>query len=216
MLIRRTSARSLLVLGAVATLGLAAPAQAHDVLEGSEPAAGSTVATAPDEMVLTYSDTIQQVGGKVSVTGPDGAVVAEGEPTVAGTVASLDLPDDLAPGQYTATWRVVSSDGHPISGTTAFTLAGDQSPAASGTASSESATSSPAESPATSDESSGSTSGEATPSAESSPAASEGEQETGDASAPEDGQDGRLGYWIGLGALALALAGAAAFMLRRH
>ncbi|HWS56943.1 MAG TPA: copper resistance protein CopC, partial [Actinotalea sp.] len=58
----------------------------------------------------------------VLVTGPGGAV-AVGEPVVQGTTVTAPLPSDLASGDYTIAWRVVSADGHPIQGTIPFTVA---------------------------------------------------------------------------------------------
>src|SRR4029079_7998426 len=64
-----------LLVGAFAVLiGPAAPASAHAELVSSSPAAGSTVPTAPDEIVLTFSEPVRQVPGKSHVIGPDGSV----------------------------------------------------------------------------------------------------------------------------------------------
>jgi len=44
-------------------------------------------------------------------------------PVVAG------IPGAVAPGRYTVHWRTMSRDGHPVSGTFAFTLAAASTPA---------------------------------------------------------------------------------------
>ena len=224
---RRT--RTLAAVGAAAlTCTFAAPAGAHDVLEGAEPSAGETLTEAPDELVLTYSDTVQQVGNRISVTDSAGEVVAEGEPTADGSVVTFDLPEDLADGSYTTTWRVVSSDGHPISGTTDFTVAAGSDDAGSSPAQS----SGPAESsgaPSGSSEPAGSPSSEPTAapsdSASTEPTDSTTTEATGTPSdeAGSDAQDsdqdsgGGLSTtgWVGLGALALVLLAGGALLLRR-
>ncbi|QRO87769.1 copper resistance CopC family protein [Kytococcus sedentarius] len=224
---RRT--RTLAAVGAATlTCTFAAPAGAHDVLEGAEPSAGETLTEAPDELVLTYSDAVQQVGNRVSVTDSAGEVVAEGEPTADGPVVTFDLPEDLADGSYTTTWRVVSSDGHPISGTTDFTVAAGSDDAGSSPAqSSEPAESSGA--PSESSEPAGSPSSEPTAAPSDSASAEPTESTTTEATgtpsdeagsdAQDSDQDSSGGLsttgWVGLGALALVLLAGGALLLRR-
>lgn len=224
---RRT--RTLAAVGAAAlTCTFAAPAGAHDVLEGAEPSAGETLTEAPSELVLTYSDAVQQVGNRVSVTDSAGEVVAEGEPTADGSVVTFDLPEDLADGSYTTTWRVVSSDGHPISGTTDFIVAAGSDDAGSSPAqSSEPAESSRA--PSGSSEPAGSPSSEPTAAPSDSASAEPTESTTTEATgtlsdeagsdAQDSDQDSSGGLsttgWVGLGALALVLLAGGALLLRR-
>ncbi|WP_462418203.1 copper resistance CopC family protein [Kytococcus sp. Marseille-QA3725] len=203
--------RSLAAGAAVLSLSLSAasPALAHDVLEESDPAAGATLDEAPESLTFTYSDNIQRVGNKISVSDASGEVVAEGEPEVDGPEVSLPLPEDLPDGTYTTTWRVTSSDGHPISGTSDFTVG-------SGGEGSEDA--SAGGSPSAGDE--GSAPASPSDSADSSDGASPSSVE--DTASPEEGDEesssgGGLGTggWLGLGALALVLVGGGALLLRR-
>lgn len=109
----------------------ALPASAHDSLVDSTPAADEVVPTAPDELVLTFSGEISDLGVQFMVTGPEGRDVVQGTPTVEGVTVTQELADELVNGAYEVTWRVTSSDGHPISGTIPFTLeAQDTSPSA--------------------------------------------------------------------------------------
>ncbi|ANS79924.1 Copper resistance protein CopC [Serinicoccus hydrothermalis] len=100
-----------------------ATAQAHDELTGSEPSDGAT-GEAPDDLTLTFSGNIAEVGAAVTVTSPDGSSVTDGEPQVDGTEVEQDLADDLTDGEYAVAWRVTSEDGHPISGEFGFTVEG--------------------------------------------------------------------------------------------
>lgn len=130
---RRAAAGLAALLAALVALLLLGPvgtASAHDQLTGSEPADGETVDEAPDEVVLTFSGEIAELGAQVVVADPDGATVSEGDPEVVGTEVTQALVPDLPAGDYEVTWRVTSEDGHPISGTFGFTVAeGAGSPA---------------------------------------------------------------------------------------
>lgn len=112
----------------VALLGLltlltATPAAAHDRLVASSPAEGSTLSAVPATVELTYSAPILPTGAVVQVRDPAGTDRAVGSPTVAGTAVTVAVDPAAPSGAYTVVWRVVSSDGHPIEGTVAFTLA---------------------------------------------------------------------------------------------
>lgn len=122
--------RALLLSMALLLGPLAGPAVAHDVLVGSTPAADSTQATAPDRVVLEFSGAPQPLGLEVAVAGPAGSTVTDGAPTIEGTTVVQRLRGDLAAGSYTVDWRVVSGDGHPLSGTITFTLSQDAGAAA--------------------------------------------------------------------------------------
>jgi methionine-rich copper-binding protein CopC len=119
--VRRALLLPLLALIMAATV-LAAPAHAHDVLTGSEPADGAQLDAAPDELVLTFNNELLDSAQAVVVTDASGATVAEGSPQVDGATATLALPD-LGGGQYAVTWSVVSSDGHRIGGELTFSVA---------------------------------------------------------------------------------------------
>ncbi|HCG54870.1 MULTISPECIES: copper resistance CopC family protein [Brevibacterium] len=99
-----------------------APASAHDQLVSSTPEDGSKLDQQPEWIEMTFSGDIQEVGSEVKVV-TDGTDVSAGELTVDGKKLSSALPDNLKPGDYTVTWRVVSQDGHPISGDFDFTIA---------------------------------------------------------------------------------------------
>ena len=121
-----------LVLGLFA----AAPAQAHDELVASNPAAEEQLDQVPEEVVLTYSAEIMDIGNAIEITDPQGEVVSQGEPVVEGRDISQAISGADAEGTYTVTWRVVSSDGHPIEGRYEFTVGTASDSAASDSASS--------------------------------------------------------------------------------
>lgn len=127
----------LVVLGAAVTLVVAAgPASAHDVLTGTAPANGSTVARAPSKVVLTFDLPAIAMGTKIVVHGPAGEV-QQGDPVLVDNTVTQAVQGGAPAGAYTVEWRVTSADGHPVSGTFAFTAraAGQGQPsAAPGTA----------------------------------------------------------------------------------
>jgi methionine-rich copper-binding protein CopC len=121
----RRRARTLVAvaLGLVlAAFTAASPATAHDELVSSTPASDSALDPAPTEVVLTYSDNILDVGVEVTVTDAGGTDWVSGAPVVDGPDVTTPLESDLPRGAYTVNWRVVSSDGHPISGTLPFSV----------------------------------------------------------------------------------------------
>ena len=121
------------LVAAVATAGalllVAAPsASAHDALVSTTPAGGSTVASAPSAITLTFEEPPTTQGMAVSLTAPDGTV-SKLVPTLAGDVVTAPVSGSLDPGAYRVAWRIVADDGHPVTGTFAFTIAGATSSA---------------------------------------------------------------------------------------
>ncbi len=100
-------------------LALAAPAaDAHATLDHSEPRVGSTVAAAPKEISLWFTQKIEPAFSKVEVRGADGERADEGDvhadesnPTLL-HVGLKALP----PGTYRVYWKVLSADTHITEG----------------------------------------------------------------------------------------------------
>lgn len=154
------AATAILALAALlATMvGLAAPASAHARLEASSPKEGSTLTATPPEIMLRFNEPIQSGLNEVSVrTGSTDAT--DGDLEVDGGTVYQPLKSSLPAGSYTVSYKVVSADGHPISGSYSFTYAppgGDTGPSGSETTSdgggsgSSSSTTSGSDSPTTS------------------------------------------------------------------
>lgn len=104
------------------TIAFAPAASAHDELTGTTPNNGATVTSAPSSLELTFAEKPLAVGNQISVKAPDGST-SKATPKVDGSTVSAPFAGH-GDGAYTVTWRVVSSDGHPISGSYAFTLKG--------------------------------------------------------------------------------------------
>ena len=106
-----------------AVLLSASPASAHDELVSTDPAAGAAVDALPEQLTLTFSGELatDQGATELQVTDAAGTSLANGDPVVAETTVTQPLAG-TASGAITVLWKVVSSDGHPISGEYTFTV----------------------------------------------------------------------------------------------
>ncbi|WP_240489879.1 copper resistance CopC family protein [Actinomadura atramentaria] len=120
---------------ALAVPATAPPASAHTTLRSSDPAAGATVGD-PGQITLTYADAVMVP--QVVVTGPGGARVGVGAAHAVDNTVTQAVKTGLPGGVYTVGWRVVATDGHPITGSYTFTVSGAAgAPAAAPSASAE-------------------------------------------------------------------------------
>lgn len=98
----------------------ARPAAAHAVLLRTDPAPQSTVPSPPEAVRLRFSEPVEVAFGAVRVFDVDGKRVDDGRIGTADGRRELVVPARLAGGTYTVTWRVLSTDGHRITGTFPF------------------------------------------------------------------------------------------------
>ncbi|WP_433511551.1 copper resistance CopC family protein [Nonomuraea sp. CA-143628] len=186
--------------GAVLLLFLTAPpALAHDRLKDSSPADGAKVAQVE---TIELEFTSRMTMATLVLERPNGENLPLGKPRNQGNEVFATPQQKLEPGRYRLAWRVVSSDGHPISGELRFTVtapAAAPAPSASPAESSAppSSSSSAAPQPATSQP----------PSAAA--AAPQSESSAGSGS-------GGMPGWLWIAVAALVLAGAALFMSGRR
>ncbi|MGW2094334.1 copper resistance CopC family protein [Promicromonospora sukumoe] len=122
-----------LAVAVVALFATAAPASAHDKLVSSDPASDETLQEAPETVSLTYSADVLDMGAAVVVTDGDGTDWVSDAPVIDGAVVTAALDPGLPDGGYEIRWRVVSSDGHPITGIVPFAVGdGEETGAGSG------------------------------------------------------------------------------------
>jgi copper transport protein len=108
-------------------LGTATPASAHAALIHTDPADGSVVKTAPQQVVLTFSEGVLLSADSLRVLDPAGTNVATGAPGHAaakdsGSTATVALRPGLGNGTYTVAWKAVSQDSHPVAGAFTFSV----------------------------------------------------------------------------------------------
>ena len=112
--LRAALAAGVLAVGAVGVS--ATPAQAHARLLGTQPAAGAVVRTSPATVRLVFGENLQAGYDVVAVTAPNGQRVEAGPLHVHGAIATAPLPRLRAAGPYAVAFRIISADGHPVSG----------------------------------------------------------------------------------------------------
>lgn len=106
----------------------AAPAVAHASLIATAPADGDRIAAAPTEVSLQFSEDLIEMGVIVRVVDAAGVDHAAGDPVIEGSTVVTTVDPSLPSGAIEMRWRVVSADGHPISGVTRFTIEGGNGP----------------------------------------------------------------------------------------
>lgn len=119
-----TAATAFLAVAAV--LALATPASAHNSIVSTTPAEGSTITEQPEQLVITTNDNLLDLGeagqsNQIQVTGPGDEQLYYGTACAAVNGPALVMPLQLGEaGEYTVVWQLVSTDGHPLSGTYTF------------------------------------------------------------------------------------------------
>lgn len=199
----------------IAGLWTAAPAAAHDQLLSAEPADGTTLEAAPQELLLTFSGSLitgQGIQNLVRVTDASGNQWQDGDASVTGPTLSAQLCSGMPNGEYDVAYRVVYSDGHSEEKQYAFTVEDPDGPdtgapadgcgvTAAGAPGSDSPTAAASPSPTTA------TSG----SAEASPDAAETPEDSDTVAEDQAGQDaGAVPAWVwamGFGGVAVVVLG---------
>ncbi len=110
----------------------AGSATAHNVLIGSDPTDGASLATGPARVSLTFDLPVQPGFTTLTVTGPDGSQWQAGEPVENGATVTAPIRELGPAGEYRIGYQVLSADSHPVRGVVRFTLTtpGNGSPAA--------------------------------------------------------------------------------------
>ncbi|WP_162872855.1 copper resistance CopC family protein [Austwickia chelonae] len=118
-------------LGVLGVWGPVSPAGAHSQLVSSSPADGSTVDALPANATLTFNEEVHPKFVQ-AVVAPASGEARPAEAVAQGPKVVVTLPQDLGGGKIAVRYRVVSKDGHPISGEISFTVPGGQPPGQSG------------------------------------------------------------------------------------
>lgn len=104
----------------------AAPAAAHNYLVSSSPEDGAVVTEQPGAFSVTTNDALLDLDGTgaasaIQISGPSGAPLYYGDGCLSVSGRTVETAAELGEaGEYTVTWQVVSTDGHPISDTVTF------------------------------------------------------------------------------------------------
>ncbi|EHG1759645.1 TPA: copper resistance CopC/CopD family protein [Listeria monocytogenes] len=98
---------------------------AHAYLENSNPADQSHIQTAPEKVTLVFNEEIEADFPLIEVKDSSGKQVETGKTTVSkknNHMVEASLPADLKADVYSVSWRVVSADGHAVTGIISFKL----------------------------------------------------------------------------------------------
>jgi copper transport protein len=121
-----TGARRLTLALALALL-LLAPASAlgHATLQGTQPLSGAVVKKEPGQISFRFNESVEGNFGAIRVYDRKGGRVESGaafHPGGKGSELATRLKGGLPKGTYTGTYRVISADGHPVSGGLVFSI----------------------------------------------------------------------------------------------
>ncbi|EBK4665341.1 copper homeostasis periplasmic binding protein CopC [Salmonella enterica] len=98
---------------------------AHAHLKSAEPAAESTVESAPGHLTLHFTEALEPTFSTAYVTDSQGKTVTTEKAVVDDADKSaliVTMGDVLPPGKYIVNWHVVAVDGHKTQGDYAFTV----------------------------------------------------------------------------------------------
>ncbi|ECG0109852.1 copper homeostasis periplasmic binding protein CopC [Salmonella enterica] len=113
------------VTGLLTSSFFSTPALAHAHLKSAEPAAESTVESAPGQLTLHFTEALEPTFSTADVRDSQGKTVKTEKAVVDDTdknVLIIPLGDVLPSGKYTVDWHVVAVDGHKTQGDYTFTV----------------------------------------------------------------------------------------------
>ena len=115
--------RAALIGAGLALFALPAAAHGHAVLQSTEPLSGATEKRPPEQIAFKFSEPVEGSFGAIRVFDRAGRRVDSGEvfhPGGRGPELAIKLEPGLDKGSYTATYRVISADSHPVAGGLVF------------------------------------------------------------------------------------------------
>ena len=97
---------------------------AHAQLIKEFPLGNSEIVDIPEKVSLDFDNQIIDLGSgnDLRVLNKDGVDVSTGDVTIVGANLSKSLSNTLEPGKYTVSYRVVSEDGHVVTGEYFFSI----------------------------------------------------------------------------------------------
>ena len=99
-------------------------AHAHASLVTTSPEDGSELTTPPSVVELTFNEELLPDTVEIAVTTEASGLIAGTEFTTVGPTVQVSWPQDLPDDTYKVAYRVVSNDGHPVTGAITFSYTG--------------------------------------------------------------------------------------------
>jgi len=100
----------------------ASTASAHTELTNAVPAAGVSLQRTPGSIQLSFTEPIDAELASVVVLGPKGENLTVGPARQSGSGLMQPITATREPGRIRVAYRVISLDGHPVSGRYSFTV----------------------------------------------------------------------------------------------
>ncbi|WP_406250305.1 copper resistance CopC/CopD family protein [Microbacterium sp. M] len=114
-------AAAAILLGGMLVLVGAQSASAHAELLSTTPEDGAVLEEAPAEGVLSFNEPVQLIDGSIRLfPGDEDPITLDAH--VSNTNVVAEFPSGLDDGRFALSYRVVSADGHPITGAITFTI----------------------------------------------------------------------------------------------
>jgi len=109
-----------LLAGLLLLVCLSGEASAHASLAFSEPRDGTVLAQAPKTVQLRFNEEV--TAGAVNLIDAGGKVRSDAIVDAKGEAIIITLPSDLPQGTQIVSYRVISEDGHPVTGAVTFSI----------------------------------------------------------------------------------------------
>ena len=107
------------------------PSQAHSQLVSSTPANGAVLAAAPTAVTFVFDEPLLPDLDTISINTEAGVNVASKRVEPVNNTLTLPWPTGIQPGTYQVAYRIVSGDGHPVTGAITFSFGTPAAPSAS-------------------------------------------------------------------------------------
>ena len=115
-----TAVLSGFLLISLSVFGGAMSASAHADVVRTTPVDGAVLESAPQSLTLSFNSTLLDGMVEVAVSNSDGELVSGIVAESVGTDAIVLWPVDLPGDTYQVSYRIVSQDGHPVTGSLRF------------------------------------------------------------------------------------------------
>jgi copper transport protein len=114
----------LALLGAWAVLAVsgATPALAHATVVGTDPVEGARLQSMPAKVTVTFSEDVTLGGGYLKVVDSKSNDVSTGPTKIEGRNVTVAVKSGASDGSYIVSYRITSTDSHPIAGAYAFVV----------------------------------------------------------------------------------------------
>ena len=107
------------------TLAAVSAASAHAFLDHADPKVGSSLKASPTEIKIWFTERVVLAFSQIKLADSAGKDIAVTDKHLDPSNAELlivSVPQPLAPGKYTVSWRVTAVDTHVTHGTFPFTV----------------------------------------------------------------------------------------------